>query len=51
MMKSRSLKRAVRIARMEMRNAYTVWIGNLEGKNHSEDLGVDGRMSERILGK
>jgi hypothetical protein len=30
----------------EMRNAYKIFVGNLEGRDHEEDLGVDGR---RIL--
>jgi hypothetical protein len=37
-----------------MRNAYTILIGKPEGKrrDHSEDLGVDGRIIlEWILGK
>jgi hypothetical protein len=25
----------------KMRNVYTFWLGNLKGRNHSEDLGVD----------
>jgi hypothetical protein len=28
----------------EMRNAYIILIGKPKGKNHSEDLGVDGRI-------
>jgi hypothetical protein len=33
------------VARMgEIRNAYNILIGNLKGKSHSEDLGVDGKM-------
>jgi hypothetical protein len=36
----------------EMRNAYESLFGEPEGKRHSEDLGVDGRiMLEWILGK
>jgi hypothetical protein len=32
--------------------AYKVWIGKSEGKNHSGDLGVDGRIILKwILGK
>jgi hypothetical protein len=27
-----------------MRNTYTIFVGNPEGKNHSEDLVVDGRI-------
>jgi hypothetical protein len=33
-----------------MRNAYNTVVGKPEGKNHSEDLGVDGKIiSEWIL--
>jgi hypothetical protein len=28
----------------EMRNAYTILIGNIAGRDHSEDLGVFGRI-------
>jgi hypothetical protein len=28
----------------EMRNAYKIFVGKPEGKNYSEDLGVDGRI-------
>jgi hypothetical protein len=35
----------------EMRNAYNILVGKPERKNHLEDLGVDGKISERILGK
>jgi hypothetical protein len=35
-----------------MRNAYNILVGKPEGKNHSEDLGVDGKIIlEWILGK
>jgi hypothetical protein len=36
----------------EIRNAYKILVGKPEGKNHSENLSVDGRIiSEWILGK
>jgi hypothetical protein len=36
----------------QMRNAYNILIGKLKGRDHLEDLGIDGkRISERILGK
>jgi hypothetical protein len=36
----------------EIRNAYKIVVGKYEGKNYSEDLGVDGRITlEWILGK
>jgi hypothetical protein len=36
----------------KMRNAYKILVGKHEGKNHSEDLGVDGGIIlEWILGK
>jgi hypothetical protein len=28
----------------EMRNAYKIWSENLKGRDHEEDLGVDGRI-------
>jgi hypothetical protein len=28
----------------ERRNAYSILVGKSEGKNHSEELGVDGRI-------
>jgi hypothetical protein len=41
------------VARMgEMRNAYNIFVENLKGRDHSEDIGVDGTMIlEWILGK
>jgi hypothetical protein len=27
-----------------MRNAYKIWVGNSEGREQSEDLGVDDRI-------
>jgi hypothetical protein len=36
----------------EMRNSYRILVGKLEGKNHLQDLGIDGRIVLRwILGK
>jgi hypothetical protein len=36
----------------EMRNAYRILVRKPEGKNHSEDLGTDGKIIlEWILGK
>jgi hypothetical protein len=35
----------------QMRNAYSIFVEELERKRHSEDLGVDGRIIlEWILG-
>jgi hypothetical protein len=28
----------------EIRNAYIFWSGNLKGRDHLEDVGVDGRI-------
>jgi hypothetical protein len=28
----------------EMRNAYKIWLESLKGRDHSEVLGVDGRI-------
>jgi hypothetical protein len=36
----------------EMRNKYKTLVGNPKGRDHSKDLGVDGRIIlERVLGK
>jgi len=41
----RTMRGTRHAARMgEMRNAYKILVGNLEAKDHSEDLGVDGRI-------
>jgi hypothetical protein len=47
------LKWQVHVARtVEMRNASNVWLENLKGTDHLEDLGVDGRIIlECILAK
>jgi hypothetical protein len=29
---------------VEMRNGYKILVGKLKGRDHSEDLGVDGRI-------
>jgi hypothetical protein len=43
--KPRRMKWAGHIARMgEMRNTYTILDKNLIGGEHSEDIGVDGRI-------
>jgi hypothetical protein len=43
--KSRMMGWAVFVARMgEMRNSYRILDGRLEGRKHSEDLGVDGKI-------
>jgi len=50
-MKSRRMRWAGHVARMgEMRNAYSILVGKSEGRDHLEDLGVDGEISECILG-
>jgi hypothetical protein len=28
----------------EMRNEYKIWLESLKGRDHSEDLGIDGRI-------
>jgi hypothetical protein len=36
----------------EVRGAYNILVGRPEGRNHWEDLGIDGRIALRwILGK
>jgi hypothetical protein len=48
---SRRTRWVARVARMgEMRNAYSILVGKSEGRDHLEDLGVDGEISECILG-
>jgi hypothetical protein len=51
--KSRRMRWAGHIARMrDIRNAYNIVVGKLEGKSHLEDLDVDERiMLKRILSK
>jgi hypothetical protein len=51
--KSRRMGWAGHVALMvEMRNASNILVENLKGRDHLEDLGVDGRITlEWILGK
>jgi hypothetical protein len=35
----------------EMRNVYIFWLENLKGRDHLEDLGVDGKIILQFLGK
>jgi hypothetical protein len=51
--KSRRMRRARHVARMgEERKVYEVSMGKPEGKNHSENQGIDGRIGlEWILGR
>jgi hypothetical protein len=36
----------------EMRNVYNIWLENLKGRDHSEDLGIYGKIIlEQTLGK
>jgi hypothetical protein len=45
MIKSRKIKWVEYVAHMgEMRNAYEVSVKTLKRKDHSEDLGVDGKV-------
>jgi hypothetical protein len=32
-----------------MRNAHKIWVGNLKGGGHSEEVGVDGKIRETGL--
>jgi hypothetical protein len=46
--KSRRMRWAGHVARMgEGRNVYSVLVGKHEGKDHSEDRGIDGRMGSK----
>jgi hypothetical protein len=43
--KSRRMRWTGHVASMgEMRNAYKFWLGNLKGRDHSEDFGVLGNI-------
>jgi hypothetical protein len=47
--KSRGMKWAGLVACMrEMRNAYKIMVGKVEGRDHSEELGIDRIILERI---
>jgi hypothetical protein len=36
----------------EMRNSYKIFVGNLKGRDHVKDLGIDGKIIlEWFLGK
>jgi hypothetical protein len=50
---ARRMRWAGHVARMgEVRGAYNILVGRPEGRNHWEDLGVDGRTTQGwILGK
>jgi hypothetical protein len=37
--------------KVEVRNAYNIWIGNMTRRDNTEDLGVDGKILEWIVGK
>jgi hypothetical protein len=39
--KSRRMRWEVHVACMMMRNAYKILVGNLKGRDHSEDLSAD----------
>jgi hypothetical protein len=32
-------------------NPYKIWLENPTGRDHSEDLGIDGKISKWLLGK
>jgi hypothetical protein len=51
--KARRMRWAGHVAHLgEVRGAYNILVGKPEGRNHWEDIGVDGRITLRwILGK
>jgi hypothetical protein len=50
--KSRRRRLAGHVARMgDSRGAYRFWVGRREGKNNSEDLGLDGRIMLKCIFK
>jgi hypothetical protein len=50
MIKSTRITWTGHVARVgEMRNVCKMMVGNLKGRDHSKDLGVDGRISEWFL--
>jgi hypothetical protein len=50
--KSRRMRWAEHVARMrEMRMNTIFWLENLKGREHLEDLDIDDRISECLLGK
>jgi hypothetical protein len=51
--KARRMRWVGHVARMkEVRGAYKILVGRQDGRNHWEDLGVDGRTTSRyIFGK
>jgi hypothetical protein len=53
MIKSRRMKWAGHVACIEgIRNSYAFWLENMKERNHSENLGIDGKIIlEYILGK
>jgi hypothetical protein len=44
MIRSRKIRWAGHVARMEMRNASNLWLGNLKGRHNLENLRVDGTI-------
>jgi hypothetical protein len=52
LIKSRRMRWAGHVACMgEVRNLYSMSVGKSEGRNHSEDLGVDGRIKLECISK
>jgi hypothetical protein len=52
-MKPRGMRCSKHVAGWERQEMYTkFWLGNLKGRNHLEDIGVDGKIIlELMLGK
>jgi hypothetical protein len=49
MVESRRVRRAGQVARMdETKNAYNFWSGGQKGRDHLENLDVDGRIMLKL---
>jgi hypothetical protein len=51
MIKSRTMRLTGHVAHVAKMRRTVFWFENLKGRDNSEDLGIDGRILEWILGK